>query len=842
MRKTLLIASMLCITVAGWAQSSYSDALEAQVGKNAYTVEGTEADSVFWKYTPEKNCLALVGPQDGSYTLTTATVIRANAETSTNDTLTLKAADENYPKKYFALKQGETYYFMQYVTGATELNLELKDCEDLSGGASQEAPVTIVPGTYQMVGDPYATGYTSSSYYASYTADKDGMLIISSFSYLGSASVNGTRVTSEYKQGVGYQIKTTVKSGETYAYTFFTSSPIVFSSEMTQPTAGSLDYPFEMTEGENTVPAAYGDYYYTYTPTKTGYMSIKSDNALPGGQVKIYSSKYSVSSGYYTAASEQGSYNVRTEVPYAGYYTYYICVSKIDATAADETFTFAMEDYQQGETESNPLPIDTVPSTITLPAAQGTFYYGMTVPANTSKFLKVTATSETVSSGTSVKIYADGNSYGGASGTKSASFDVTSANDQVITIKWTASETEPLTFNVSYEDITKGDVITNPETAVLGENTISGSGTKYYTYTPTKNCKLSVSGTPDMTLSFPTGTSKWDGNYETFVNGIEYSIEATEGVAYLIKLEGCADKDVFTVAENEFKQGEVQSNPIVVEDSVYDINSSNASNLWLKYVAKNDGVVTVYCDVPYSYLNTVEYGKYTDGYYTGMVSSEQQGGDYISVYKGSKIVKKDDAIIVHLAIKAFGTDSEGKELPATVKFTERGFEAGEDITTPIILALGDTVTITNPSYDSPVWVKASLNKGTSIFNCDQYLGGVAFNGLDNATLGESYGTSFSMNSAQDENTGSYYFTFEQTTEEAGEYYFMIRQGYGSAKLTLAKNGDVVDGISEMTVSTTGKGVKVYNLNGTLVGENISGLKAGMYIISENGKSTKVVIK
>lgn len=253
-------------------------------------------------------------------------------------------------------------------------------------------------------------------------------------------------------------------------------------------------------------------------------------------------------------------------------------------------------------------------------------------------------------------------------------------------------------------------------------------------------------------------------------------------------------------------------------------------------------MVTVYCDVPYSYLNTVEYGKYTDGYYTGMVSSEQQGGDYISVYKGSKIVKKDDAIIVHLAIKAFGTDSEGKELPATVKFTERGFEAGEDITTPIILALGDTVTITNPSYDSPVWVKASLNKGTSIFNCDQYLGGVAFNGLDNATLGESYGTSFSMNSAQDENTGSYYFTFEQTTEEAGEYYFMIRQGYGSAKLTLAKNGDVVDGISEMTVSTTGKGVKVYNLNGTLVGENISGLRAGMYIISENGKSTKVVIK
>lgn len=834
---------MLCLTAAGWAQTSYSDALEAQVGTNAYTVEGTEADSVFWKYTPEKNCLALVGPQDGSYSLTTATVIRANAETSTNDTLTLRAADENYPKKYYALKQGETYYFMQYVTGATELNLEIKDCDDLSGGASTEAPVTIVPGAYHMVGNPYATDYSSNPFYASYTATEDGMLVLSSYAYVGSTTVNGTQVTSEYKQGAGYQIKTTVKSGETYLYKFNCYNPIVFTAEMTQPTYGSLDTPFEMVEGENTVPAAYGDYYYTYTPTKTGYMTIKSDNALPGGQVKIYSSKYGAQAGYYTATSEQGSYNVRTEIPYAGYYTYYICVSKIDATSADETFTFAMEDYQPGETEATAFPIDTVPSSVTLPAAEGTYYYSVSVPANTSKFLNVVAANKPVSSGTSVKVYADGNSYGGITGTDSVSIDVTASYDQTITIKWTAAETEPLAFNVSYTDIQKGDVITNPETAVLGDNTISGSGTKYYTYTPTKACKLTVSGTPDMTISFPTGTSKWDGTYTTYQNGVDYSIEAAEGTAYLIKLEGCADKDVFTVAENEFAPGETQSNPLVVEDSVFDINSSNASNLWIKYSAKNNGVVTVYCDVPYSYNNTVEYGKETEGYYTGMIATEQQGSDYVTVYKGSKIVKKDDAIIVHLAIKQFGTDSEGKELPGKVTFTERRFEAGEDATTPMILALNDTVTITEPSYSSPVWVKATLKKGTSIFKANQWLGGVVFTSLEAAEKGEDYGTSFSMNGAQDEKTGDYYFSYELTSEEGGEYYFMYRQGYGSALLSLIKDGDEeeVDGISEITEGAS-KGVQVYTLNGVKVAESTTGLKAGMYIISENSKSKKVAIK
>ncbi len=831
---------MLCLTAAGWAQTSYSDALEAQVGKNAYTVEGSSADSVFWKYTPSADCLALVSPQDGSYTLTTATVIRTNADTQASDTLTLKAADYTYPKKYFALKQGETYYFMQYVTGATELNLEVVACADLSGGVSEAAPVAIVPGTLQMVGDPYAVGYSNNTYYASYAATADGVLVITSYAYPGSVTVNGTSVSAEYKQG-SYEIKAPVTQGQTSLVAFSLSSPLVFTSEMTQPTAGSLDYPFELKEGENTVPAAYGDYYYIYTPTKTGYMTVKSDNALPGGQVKIFSSKYGVTSGYSTAASEQGSYNVRTEVAYAGYNTYYVCVSKMDATAADETFTFSMDEYQQGETASNPLPIETVPATITLPAAQGTYYYSLAVPAGTSKFLNVEAVG-TVGSGTQVQMYAGSNSYSGVTGTNAVSLDVTSAYDQTITIKWTAAESAPLTFNVSYTAIGKGDVITNPETAVLGENTIAGSGTKYYVYTPTKACKLTVSGTPDMTVSFPRGTGQWDGTYEAVVSGVDHSIEATAGTAYLIKLEGCADKDVFTLAENEFKQGEVQSNPLVVTDSTFAINSSNAANLWLKYEAKADGVVVVACDVPYSYTNTVEYGKSTDRTLSAMMTSEQQGSDYVTAYKGKKVVKQGDAIIVHLAIKAFGTDSEGKEQPATVTFTERGFVAGEDVTNPIVLTLGDTVTVSTPSYDNPVWVKATLQEGTAILNCDQYLGGVVFSSLEDAQLGESAGTSFYLGGAQDEQTGAYYYSLQQTVSASADYYFMMRQGYSNARLTLVNDGQHTTGVSTLAATGAQQGMKVYSVSGAMMGQSLKGLKAGMYIVSENGRTKKVVIK
>lgn len=50
---------------------------------------------------------------------------------------------------------------------------------------------------------------------------------------------------------------------------------------------GSLYMPFRLKEGDNTVPAAAGTYYYIYSNERTGYGVVSSTSELPGGQVKI---------------------------------------------------------------------------------------------------------------------------------------------------------------------------------------------------------------------------------------------------------------------------------------------------------------------------------------------------------------------------------------------------------------------------------------------------------------------------------------------------------------------------------------------------------------------------
>ena len=120
-------------------------------------------------------------------------------------------------------------------------------------------------------------------------------------------------------------------------------------------------------------------------------------------------------------------------------------------------------------------------------------------------------------------------------------------------IRWVSQESEPITFDVTLEDIAQGEVITNPLQAVSGTNTIEGSGTRYYTYTATLSGILTVTGTPAMTVTFPRGTGQYDGNYQSSQVGTAFSIDVTEGTTYLIRIDGAADGDTFELSEREYQ-------------------------------------------------------------------------------------------------------------------------------------------------------------------------------------------------------------------------------------------------------------------------------------------------
>lgn len=552
MRKGLLTALLTCFSVTGFAQYTQETALDLEAGTNTCAVE--EGGKVFWKYTPEENTLLTITPT-GNY----VQAYTIEGETQT----TLQGATNTNQQTLYYLEKGTTCYF--WASGSTNVSFDasMQTGGNVGKGLSADDPLIITPGEEMFMGRSIflSNGQTT---YATYSATEDGVLVLTSTAY-ASISVNNSDPTYlEYSNG-HYIYNFSVKTGQNYNLTFSQHyNPFILTAEMTHPQPGSADMPFDMTEGDNTVPAANGEYWYTFTNDKTGYGVISSNGTLPRGDVKIYNNKNNITYGQIYAQSTTGSYDVRFEMPSPGT-TYYICVNKVMGSDEDETFNFTVEDYAVGDKEENPILLEELPATQTLKTASGTYYYAVNVPAGTHKFLHVKATTDVTNEGTSVAVYPTGNSWNAISGNSQVRAEVDgSQNGQQYIIRWASSEATPITFSVALEDIQQGDVITNPLTAQIGDNTISGDGTKYYTYTATLTGKLIVKGTPEMAITFPMGTGQYDGNYQASLVGSTYTLDVTDGNVYYIKIENAKDKDVFSLSEEEYQIGESRDNPIVL--------------------------------------------------------------------------------------------------------------------------------------------------------------------------------------------------------------------------------------------------------------------------------------
>ena len=825
MKHCLLTLSLaLLSTATSVAQTTSASAITAQAGVNSYVVEGETSQTIYWKFTADKNYIAGISPLDGSYsTPTVGTEFTTNADTQKEQLVGMKNASIKYPKCGYPFKKGVTYYIAN--TGyqaATGFQLELTENDNIDGGVTADKPASIFSGQTTYLGDPYSTNYNGYSAYAVHKATEDGMLTITSGNYMN-VSVNGTAYTSEYSDG-SYSFGFGVKKGEDYNITFSNLyQPIIVTAQLSHPTQGSIEMPFEGKEGENTLPADHNKYYYTFTPQTTGFLTISSDHELPGGTVAIYNGKTASSP---LATSEQGSFGVRTEVQYTGS-TYYIAVDKVMGTDADETFTIAMEPYKAGEKEDNPIVIETLPSTLTLENAQGTYYYAVNVPAKSNKFITVKAEGD-VDTYTTVSLYPNGNSWGGVNGNSFVEANVYNDYDTKYIIKWVANETAPLSFTVAYKDIEKGDAITDPIEAVAGENAIASDGTKYYRYTATRSGKLAIDlSSPEMSVTFPRGTGTYDGTYDAIINGLTYSLEAEEGTSYLITVNNAIKGESFTLTESDFQQGEVRENPIAVEGNEFTVGNKQ-NNCWIKYTASADCQLTIDCDAPYldNGANMVYYGNANESM-SGMVSTKQDGSSYSSYFHGTKIVKAGDEVLVHLQLTG---NVEGYK----VTFAEGDLPEGASPATAYNLAVGETLNL--PSYNT-VWVKVNVKKGDNVFVANSSVRTIIYNSLDDAQ-NESNGEYVSYDISYDENYNTI-ATLKKTVNADTTIYLQITGSYSDYTFKYESNGtaDGINAIEGHSDNATG----VFTLNGVKVADSTRGLKRGIYIVRLNGKAKKMVI-
>lgn len=842
MKKLLLLLLTAVCAVTAMAQSSEETALELQKGENPWTLDAP-GGYAYWYYTPTENTLLTVSPSAGYISVYTY-----DGEGDAATQVYLRGVNPSQQTSIFSLESGRRYYVLAGGSDTGTLTAEMATGENIGKGLSADDPMPIVVGEEAYMGSSIVAGSNLTSY-AEYTATEDGVLQLTLTTYV-QVSVNGGAPTSAESVSSGeYVCKFTVENGQTYDLTFTHYGPFILTAEVTHPVEGSLDMPFTLVEGDNELPAETGEYWYTFTNTSTGYGVINGGTGFRA-QVKVYNNKANIDYGQTYAESELGSFDVRFELPYPGT-TYYISVNRGISVDQPSTLTFTVEDYKQGEREDNPIVLESLPATETTSNAGGTYYYAVDVPAGEHKFLNVEALSEITNTATSVAVYVQGNSYNATSGNASVRAEVNGGTSgQRYIIRWTSSESSPIEFTASFEDIRQGDLISEPLDAVLGTNEIDADGTRYYKYTPTKNCKLVLAGTIEMAVSFSVYSYGYYTPVTASQTGAEYSLTATEGTEYYIQIDNAKAGDEFTLAEAEFEQGETRDNPVIVEDGKFTFGSETYGDYWLQYTADRAGKLVIESDVPYNYTERMQYGRSTDSYLSNMVMSSYDGSTSTTVYGAEVSVAAGDVFLVNLKMAA---PHEG----CVITFTIRDFEAGESTSTAIELQKDETVSVPSVSRTAPMWYKVSLPEACNItITADNFISGYWYQGLESTTGSGEYMT---FNYSYDEETYVTTYTFTKEVAAAGDYYIMIDQCYGNTNMTFTSDGtsgigSVGTGSSisvnggTLNINADNADVRVYTVSGAaVVSERVSGsasfsLDKGIYIVKINNTVKKVIVK
>lgn len=842
MKKLLLLLLTAVCAVTAMAQSSEETALELQGGENPWTLDAP-GGYAYWYYTPTENTLLTVSPSAGYISVYTY-----DGEGDAATQVYLRGVNPSQLTSIFSLESGRRYYVLAGGSDTGTLTAEMTIGENIGKGLSADDPMPIVVGEEAYMGSSIVAGSNLTSY-AEYTATEDGVLQLTLTTYV-QVSVNGGAPTSAESVSSGeYVYKFTVENGQTYDLTFTHYGPFILTAEVTHPVEGTLDMPFTLVEGDNELPAEAGEYWYTFTNTSTGYGVINGGTGLRA-QVKVYNNKANIDYDQTYAESLHGSFDVRFELPYPGT-TYYIWVNRGMSVDQPSTLTFAVEDYKQGEKEDNPILLESLPATETTSNAGGTYYYAVDVPAGEHKFLNVEALSEITNTATSVAVYVQGNSYNATSGNASVRAEVNGGTSgQRYMIRWTSSESSPIEFTASFEDIRQGDLISEPLDAVLGTNEIDADGTRYYKYTPTKNCKLVLAGTIEMAVSFSVYSYGYYTPVTASQTGAEYSLTATEGTEYYIQIDNAKAGDEFTLAEAEFEQGETRDNPVIVEDGKFTFGAETYGDYWLQYTADRAGKLVIESDVPYNYTERMQYGRSTDSYLSDMVMSSYDGSTSTTVYGAEVSVAAGDVFLVNLKMAA---PHEG----CVITFTIRDFEAGESASTAIELQKDETVSVPSVSRTAPMWYKVSLPEACNItITADNFISGYWYQGLESTTGSGEYMT---FNYSYDEETYVTTYTFTKEVAAAGDYYIMIDQCYGNTNMTFTSDGtsgigSVGTGSSisvnggTLNINADNAYVRVYTVSGAaVVREKVSGsasfsLDKGIYIVKINNTVKKVIVK
>ena len=811
MRKYLLLALSVLFAVAAkadynttssWsADYDYDEIPQLTAENDTIAPEWTSYYSYLWyKYTPEENQVMSVlttsvsGSSGGLYIYYWDGENDAISSSSIKSCSVYKNSVTTY---YYLLEADKDYYFRLQNYGLTfylvlnDASGEFDNGDNLCVGWTDDDPQDIADeGTY-FVGYPYGSSY--NDLYLAYTASDDGVLKIYSYKYVSEATVtdldgNETTVSfeSDYTTSpTTYKGKITVEKGMEYYITINSYYLLYFYTMFVQPTEGDEDLPFELVEGDNTIPAAAGTYWYTYNNgNQTGYATLTGE-ATGDNWLGVWDGSYGLGSTSYADAT--GTYGCTFEMYYEDT-DYTVIVYKTTATDEDETLTFAVEDYAEGETSSNPIIITETPYYGKVRGGSGGYsayyqYYQITIPEGDDQIMEIVTTSEITSDGTSIYVNESG-TWNYESGT-SIKMEVTAGSTYSIEVD--SYETDSLYFTLTLTEPEQGDIMSNPLIAYDGDNTVPKAGTLYYKYTATSDGKfqMGVKGT-DITALF-IDASTLNNYYYSYLDDTysdsTYFFEVAENDSMIIVISDAAADDVFTIEIGEYGEGESKATAINVNEldsCTYHISKDNGLNpIWLKYTTETEGGLTIEGhDMTRTYYNDVYYYKPTSTSASSLYSSS-----YAKYYADFNVGADEDYYVYLLIDDDYWSYVDG----GYITFTERDYGDGEIVEKAIELTVNqvDTISLAASPSNNPVWYKVYLGVGDVDFAFSEYPQYKIYKGEDNALAGTSWttssvvGTSQSSYTLSDGQTVSYWRVYSTTIEEQDWYYIYQTYGYYS---------------------------------------------------------------
>lgn len=839
MIRHILLVLALLVSMPVMAQFSISTALPLQEGDNSYPT----SSQVYWEYTSPTDSATLIelSAINGSSLSAYLSDGTLPSQSQVMDFVNMKEYVLVGPeqKVYISANGG---YGAETKSG---FNATLHVSTNLGLGFVPEYPIVIENGGIYMIsnGTESTTDYDLERYFY-YEPQESGMLVFAVSGYITLRYAN--RNSSEFNYVTGsysvddhymhYEIPVNADEPILLLATSLAGNCHVVETSQLTKTSGDGSKPsmaFVMGD-ENTVPSHFGTYWYRYDATESGYVVVSSDAQMPGGTVNFFGS----STAYKEYSSQQGSFDLRFQVV-AGM-SYYLTIDKIESSSEETPFKAPFEYEQLGDNYHRPIVLEFDAdgrASFTTPAFSNMeYFYAVDVQSPDDVFeLKVRCTTPAsqINDYSRLIVYPFGNMmygsgllYGGEAFNRGSilitDWSLAEGNGGDIPmgryfISVAKYEYVPLTFTVEKVSVEAGDALEVPITLTqAGIYEIPAKDDVYYSFTAPQ------SGTIVLALDDPqlSATFYKDGNpISVTQQGLEYRIKSMVGETYAFCIHGGGEGlYTFSIAVNDFAQGESADNPIPVEGDI--VLGSTEADTWYLYTVQETGVLLITANLTDHDANVGYILNYQPGerpIESSIINSINESSDL--EYRAEVLVKTGDKVSIHVRTV----------LPQPglgVQFRVRGCSQGESMDNPYVLTDSEPLqNFLKASRQQPIYVRIPVMQGDiRIWSLNLLLGTL----YRDASLSESLGIFSTSRLAYNSDNIMCYYLDATVSEPLADYYLVLTEGGGENSLLSleCRSGQSIEGIDAEDSPSA-----FYDLQGC----KVAAPRHGLYIV--NGKKT-----